>query len=205
VKILIATNNVSKFGVVVPLLKYAGLEGYEYIQPSEVGVTLDVDETGSLQNRARQKAAAAFESIKKLPILDEFYMFVGSDDGIRIERDKKTYTASKETTDRILSGRGIEVGDQVSIVRSFAFITKDSSAACTTRVPMVFLGNPQHVTRQEGTYPLEYVLAYKHIEAPIHMLSESTRNVLNQKYMAVAIRRTLAKLGVVSLSSYDDQ
>lgn len=193
-KILIATNNLSKFKVIEPLIKQTGLVNFDYARPEELGIEFNVTETGSLQNRARLKAVKLYDVLKASSKIDDVFMIVGSDDGIRIDDEKKTYSDSKMATDRILKGDRVKLGDSITIVRAFAFVSQNGDIkSCIARVPMVFIGNPGNIKRQEGVYPLEHVLAYIGSSKPIYSLDLKSRNNLNQKYMLPVIEKELGK------------
>jgi hypothetical protein len=194
-KIVIATNNLSKFEVIRPILMYSGLINYHFVRPENLGIELDVVETGSLRNRARIKAVEVYELLKSQGKLSDVYMTVGSDDGIRINIENKTYSDSKMATDRILKKDFVNIGDEITIVRAFAFVLQSGTIfSCITRIPMTFIGNPNNITRQEGVYPLEHVLAYKGTFTPIAKLDQETTDKYNQTYMLPKIKKVLSNL-----------
>lgn len=191
-KILIATNNPAKYKLVVALLNETSLRKYVFVSPTDLGISLKVQETGSLRNRALSKAIVASKLVKNMPDADEVAYFVGIDDGIRFDKHKKTYSDSKMATDRILKGGNINIGDNITIVRAFGFADqKGNVSTCISRVPMVYLGDQKKVKREEGAYPLEYVLAYKGQQKPIKQLEQDDKNIQNQKYMLKTISKTI--------------
>ncbi len=191
-KILIATNNHTKFNLVARLLKETPFKEYDFVCPADLGFNLNVREKGSLQNRALTKAGQARELVKKMEVTDDIAYFVGIDDGIRFVQDKTTHSDSKKATDRILKRENVHIGDSITIVRAFGFVDqKGNSLSCITRVPMTYIGNPNNIERKEGAYPLEYVLSYEHQQKPINQLSQDHKNIQNQKYMLKNISKTI--------------
>lgn len=195
-KTLIATNNTTKFELMRHVLRDAGIAG-EFVRPNDLGINKDVEETGSLENRAHQKAQALHDLLVNDPRGTDITLYVGIDDGIRIEKEGKTYAESYEATDRILAGDGVAPGDNITIVRAFAFITETGhSVTCTTRVPLYFLGNPQNITRAEGVYPLARVLAYHGSDVPAGDLNTNGDAAMTSTFSVTTIRQTLAKIGL---------
>lgn len=200
-KTLIATNNVTKFELMRYVLRDAGISG-ECIRPADLQIDKDVDETGSLENRAMQKASALRDLLRGDLRGEGIDLYVGVDDGIRIEKEGKTYAESYEATDRILAGDSIEIGDDITIMRAFAFITHDGKqTTCMTRVPLYFLGNPDNIKRDEGIYPLAQVLAYHGSRVPAGALESEGDAAMTSKFSIANLQEALSGLGIVQEQS----
>lgn len=159
-KILIATKNKDKFLIVSGMLKQLGLEKYKFVSLKDLGINEDVEEKSSVLNRAKQKADFFAKIIKKKKI-NGISAVLGKDDGIVLPGSKRIITNSKETTDKILTGKIISAGEIIIIASAYAlnFLDKNIRASCITKHPYIYLGNKENVKRKEGGYVLNYVVA----------------------------------------------
>lgn len=157
-KILIATKNKDKFHIVSDMLKNLGMIDLGFVDLRDLKIAQDIRESGSILDRAKQKARFYQEIVKKMDISD-IIAVLGVDDGIKLLNKKTTYRNSKHITDEILSGKLLSVGEVVTIVRAFALNSIDgkNNAVCVTNIPFVFLGNYKNINRMEEMYPLSYV------------------------------------------------
>lgn len=184
-KILIATRNRSKFTVTSELLR-AMLLDTTFVPLYESALEGDVDEQGSIENRAKQKAEFF---IQNLSAEEDFNAVLGIDDGFQVGDDEPTPN-SKEITDDILAGKW-PVGTPVLVLRAHALARKDGTCRVVTiKLPCVFMGNPDGVVREEGIYPLEKVLAPEGMQLP---WSQMPKEPL-AKFMLDHSRETLATL-----------
>lgn len=156
--ILIATKNRDKFEIVSGILSRLGSDKYKFVSLYDLDVADDVEEKGTIINRARQKADF-FEKIitkKKMP---DIIAVLGIDDGLILPGKKKASSNSKELTDAILSGKLVSAGDVVQLARAFALNVRGTNkrAVCTTGIPFKFLGSSWTIKRIEGKYPLNDV------------------------------------------------
>lgn len=54
--ILVVTKNKDKYRIVVDILVCSGFDKFQYCSLTEFNITEDMEETGSIENRAKQKA-----------------------------------------------------------------------------------------------------------------------------------------------------
>lgn len=180
-KILIATKNVNKFSIVSDLLKKAGLENYEFINLHDLSIEEDLEEKGSILNRAKQKADFFTEVIKKKKIND-IAAVLGKDDGLILPGRKKIFSNSKETTDQILEGKIILAGEIITVASAYAlnFLDKNIQKTCVIKHSYIYLGNKENIRRKEGMYVLNYVVGFLGSKKPLS--AESEEECLNYYY-----------------------
>lgn len=160
--ILIATKNLDKFRIVMDILKGIGLRTYSYVSLVDLQIEDEMEESGTIEDRARQKVIFYKEILKNKNLLTDIVAIIGVDDGIYIKKEGYHTAESKEITDQILSGLRLQKGDEIVIRRSyFAYIANaNEDFHCTTNVPFQFLGNPKGITRKDGKYPLSHVIGH---------------------------------------------
>ncbi|MGI8419928.1 MAG: hypothetical protein ACR2LN_04775 [Candidatus Levyibacteriota bacterium] len=184
--IVIATKNTDKFRIVVDILLGLGGTGFTYCNLKDLGITEEMEEKGTIEERAKQKVLFYKNFILDTMTPRDVVSIIGVDDGIYIEKEGKGTAQSKEITDLILSDSYLHRGDTVIIQRSyfayFPYSKKDFSIV--TNIPLQFLGNPKGITRKEGSYPLSHVLGHIGTETTIVDNSKESNiryNVLHSK------------------------
>jgi hypothetical protein len=126
----------------------------------DMNIDYDVEEVGTITQRAVQKAEIYWKYLIKNNLDKNFVAVIGIDDGIGLSKNDEGDPNSKELTDKILSGKFIEQGKNVWIKRAFAIYNDNlKSNFCVTSIPLTFLGNHVDAIREEGKYPLSKVLA----------------------------------------------
>jgi hypothetical protein len=153
--ILIATRNGDKFEIVSGMLKRLAMGNFGFVSLSDINISDEIKEMGTIANRAKQKADF-FEKIVMKNKNPEIIAVLGIDDGLILPGRKRANSNSKELTDAFLSGKLISVGDIVLLARAFALNVLNSrkSRTCITKIPFEFLGSSQTIKRIEGKYPL---------------------------------------------------
>lgn len=170
-KVIVATQNQDKFKIIQSLLSETGLNEAEYLSLKDLNIESQAEETGSLINRAEQKALFAAKTLIMNNI--SFDLIVGADDGMKLV-GKDTDENSKEITENILNNNLLKVGENLIIVRAFAFVNSKGEVAQSfeTEIPFKFIGNSKGITSQEFKYPLSYVLAPINKELSVKEMSD---------------------------------
>lgn len=177
-KVFISTNNKDKLQIVSAIFASHLPTNHQILSPRDIGYSKSVEEVGSIENRAKDKAKQAYLDLK-----EGFDLVVGIDDGIRIENENQTYAESQEATARILEGNMIYAGDRITVERAFHFITNAGlEISCNTRIPFIFLGNSNNIAMETDTYPLNYVLSYVEMSTPIASMSKEETDKLDIEY-----------------------
>lgn len=178
-EILIATQNKDKFRIVADILEGIGLHNYHYASLIDLQITEEMEESGTTEDRAKQKVLFYRELLDKKRLLQDVAAIVGIDDGILIKKERFHTAESKEITDQILSGRRVGIGDEIVIRRSYFAVNIKTGEEFnhTTDVPFQFLGNPERITRHSGKYPLSYVIG--HLDSNITVANNTTESNIN--------------------------
>ena len=156
--LLIATKNDDKYRIASSLIGKILFDNFSFQNLKNAGIDYDITEVGSILERAEQKATE-FWNILGNTNQNNYIATIGIDDGFSLIKDSEGDPNSKELTDKILNGKFIKQNDIIWLKRGFA-IYNDSIGlkSCLTSIPFVYLGNPDNISRQEGIYPLSYVL-----------------------------------------------
>lgn len=172
-KILIATKNKDKFIMVSGMLKKSGLEDFKFINLHDLNIQEDIEEKGSILNRAKQKADFFSDIIFKMKIID-IMAVLGVDDGLVLPGSKKIISNSKETTDRILEGKIISDGEIITIAKAYALNLPDinTQKTCISSIPYIYLGNKENIKREEKGYILSYVVGMLGSKSPLSAASD---------------------------------
>lgn len=160
--ILIATHNKDKFNTVRRMLENVSNNKFTFINLNDLEINRDVEEIGNIIERAEQKARLVIDLVK-----DKVEAVIGIDDGIKIKGTITTET--KKEADKILAGDYLELGELAPIIRGYFIIntkTKNTES-CLTEIPFKYVGNENKIKREEGKYPLSYVLARIDSSKPI--------------------------------------
>lgn len=192
--ILVATQNEDKFLIVVDILKGIGLQKYNYASLIDYNVTEDMEESGTSEERAKQKALFYKNICEKRNLLENILAIIGVDDGIFIKKEGSGTAESKEITDQILSGSRINIGDEIDIRRSYFFtnIKTKEEFSCTTNIPFQFLGNQNGITRQSGKYPLSYVIGQLNSDVKVSDNADqknTTYNIIHSQELLPILRK----------------
>lgn len=171
-KILIATKNNDKFLIVAGLLKRAGLKDHSFVTLRDLDIREDIEENGSILNRAKQKADF-FEKIILRNRIAGIEAVLGVDDGLKLPGRKRIISNSKEITDRILKGEIIPAGEIITIASAFVLKvpSKNIQVACVTGIPYVYLSNKENLKREEGKYVLNFVVGFLGGKKPLSAMS----------------------------------
>jgi len=160
-KYLVATKNLDKYEIAKGLLAdILSNSDCCFCNLKDLDVHYEITETGSIEERSRQKSAVFWEYIKKdKQIAEDICASVGIDDGFGLSRDEEGDPNSKQLTDKILTGHYLKEGELIWLKRGFAVCgEKLKLKSCLTSIPFVFLGNRSNIKREEGKYPLSSVL-----------------------------------------------
>ena len=154
-KILIATHNKDKYEIVRHLIKKCNYD-FVFHSLSDLNIDDEVEETGGVKDRAKQKAEFYWNIVKDNFDID---CVIGIDDGIDFTAQGEGKANTKEITDKILHNNFLEKGKWVWIKRAYAVVGANLDLRVFfTSIPFIFLGNEEGITREEGKYPLSYVL-----------------------------------------------
>jgi hypothetical protein len=156
--ILVATNNNDKYQSISALLEGVFPDKYIFNSLTDISISLDFIETGSIVNRALYKANLCWEYLKETNH-KEYYISIGVDDGFSLEKENEGNSNSTLITDNILSGKFLRINETIWLKRGIAYCNDKSQGAIITTTPLVYKGNPNNIERIENTYPLRYVLA----------------------------------------------
>jgi len=158
-KLLIATKNIDKYKIVTSMLDKILLNKFSYSNLTNLNIDYDVEEMGTITERAVQKAKTYWKYLIENNLVKDFSAVIGVDDGIGLSKDDGGNPNSKELTDKILSGKFIEQNKNVWTKRAFAIYNDNLVKSCLTSIPLTFLGNHDNTIREDGKYPLSKVLA----------------------------------------------
>jgi hypothetical protein len=158
-KILIATKNDDKFAIAKALIDNVFPERFEFIGLNDIETDFDIEEIGSIEDRARDKARTYWTELNRLNKLNEMYAAVGIDDGFSASADAPGDPNSKELTDKILSGAYLVKDETIWLKRAFAVANDELGIlSAMTSIPFRYLGNSRGIVREEGVYPLSRAL-----------------------------------------------
>lgn len=173
-KILIATQNISKFDIITKMIKSIIEEEIEFKNLNQYADFNDVEEKGSNIDRAKAKAYNA-----KKQINEEFDAILGIDDGI-ILKDVE-YVAVKEHLYDIIVGNNIKIGETLFITRAYYLITKNNEDSyCFNKIPYVVRKKLSELI--PGGYPLNDVISTIDNNNVLSSMDEESLNNYFLKY-----------------------
>lgn len=159
--ILIATKNKDKFRTVSKILSHLHLGNFRFVDLHDLGVEDDIEERGSIIERAKQKADFYGGIVYKNKV-SNVNAVLGIDDGLKLYGNEEILCNSKEITDGILSGKKIKKGDVIIVARAYALKPAKGikTHTCITEIPFQHIGNSEKIKRIEEIYPLNHVLGF---------------------------------------------
>lgn len=176
-KILIATRNKEKYGVVSKLI--AGVLPYkiEFFSINDLNIEItDQKEAGTIEERATQKAFNVYNNLTT----NIFDYVVGVDDGILMKNE--LHENIKDYLDVIINHDYLKSGEIVCIVRAFAFINRLGEVnTITTRIPFEYKKVSIPVNIVESTYPLSRVLTP--LGNPSTTVTDMNEDEISQYYL----------------------
>lgn len=155
--VLIATQNIEKAAIIEALLRRAGLKNDKFLNLLDVNVNIQVEERGSVLDRAIDKANYAKDNVD----LNKFNidLIVGSDDSFK-DNKGNIRTDSKEFVDDVLNKNLLQIGETVNLVRAMSFINKEGEiSTLETEIPFSYIGLKYKDKIRDYSYPLSYVFA----------------------------------------------
>lgn len=183
--ILVATRNNDKFDVIKSMFT-ACVPDIHLVSLAETKLLGEVQERGSILDRAIAKANYFSEQITKQGIAASFDGVLGIDDGFRINNgiddpDSETIAGA------ILAG-AYPIGTSVTVVRAFALLKQHQDVRiAVTYIPFIFMGNPKNIRPKKKSYILSYVLAPAGSDRVNEELSREQRTAYNLKYSKKAL------------------
>ncbi len=87
---------------------------FEFMNLKELGINDEVEEDGTIEELARQKAKFYFQ--KTAEIGREFDYILGADDGIEIPGIVESTTETKKIVSQIINQNLIQIGQRVNIL-----------------------------------------------------------------------------------------
>lgn len=172
-KVLIATQNKSKFDIISKMIKSILSGEIEFKNLNEYPNFEDIEEIGNNIERAKAKAYNA-----KKQINDEFDVILGIDDGIILKNVE--YTAVKEHLYDIIVGDAIKIGEMIYITRAYYLIAKDNKESyCFNKIPYVVRQKLNDLN--QGGYPLNDVISTINDDI---VLSDMTEEELNDYFLS---------------------
>lgn len=154
--ILLATQNESKIKLLTKLITDVCGE-FKFINLKELGIDDEVLETGTIEERAKDKAQ--FYLQKAMKIGHEFDYVLGSDDGIEIPGIIAPTAETKKIVSQIINQNLIQSEQEVNILRAFCFISKFGRKELVTKIPLKYIGDEQ-IAKITGKYPLSFLLSH---------------------------------------------
>lgn len=154
--ILLATQNEAKVKLLTKLITDVCGE-FEFVNLKELGIEDEVEESGTIEERAAQKAKFYFQ--KTAEIGREFDYVLGSDDGIEIPGIVQATAETKKIVNQIINQNLIQIGQSVNILRAFCFVSKHGLKELVTKIPLKYIGEFQ-IAKITGKYPLSFLLSH---------------------------------------------
>lgn len=136
--ILLATQNEAKITLLTKLITDVCGE-YEFANLKELEINDEVEESGTIENRAEQKSKFYYQ--KAMEIGREFDYVLGADDGIEIPGIVPPTAETKKIVHQIINDNLIQIGQSVNILRAFCFISKDGKKELVTKIPLKYIGD----------------------------------------------------------------
>ena len=176
--ILLATKNQDKIKLLSKLISdiYTA-KNFSFKTLEDFNIVQDVEESGDIADRAKQKAAFYFDLLREKVKYSKVNYVLGVDDGIEIKKLGNKTPETKKMVDLIINDNLLKVGDVVSIIRAYCFIKikTGEEKSIITEIPFKFIGNEKQIKRIEGKYPLSYLLS--HLDKDIAIVDTSEQEV----------------------------
>ena len=176
-KILIATQNNSKFNIISKMIKSILGENIELKNLNEYKDYKDEIEIGDNLNRAKQKAYNAKNQLK-----EEFDIILGIDDGIIL--NDVEYVSVKDKLYDIVVGDKYPIGETIYITRTYYLINKDNvETYVLNKIPYIIQKKLKQINLVG--YPLNDVIST--IDNDI-VLSSRDEEELNEYFLKYSIK-----------------
>jgi hypothetical protein len=156
--------------------------GFEFANLKELEIEDEVEESGTIENLAEQKAKFYFQ--KAVEIGREFDYVLGVDDGIEIPGIVPPTAETKKIVSQIINQNLIQIGQSVNILRAFCFISKDGKKELVTKIPLKYIGDDEQIAKITGKYPLSFLLSHIDKNQAIADTADEQITVYNLKYSA---------------------
>jgi inosine/xanthosine triphosphate pyrophosphatase family protein len=177
--ILLATQNEAKIKLFSKLITDVCGE-FEFVNLKELGIEADVLESGTIEERARQKAKFYFQKTAEMG--HGFDYVLGSDDGIEIPGIVGANAETKKIVSQIINDNLIQIGQSVNILRAFCFVSKLGLKELITKIPLKYIGNKEQIAKITGQYPLSFLLSHIDKNQAIVDTSVEQITIYNLKY-----------------------
>ncbi len=155
--ILLATQNESKIKLLTKLITDVCGE-FKFVSLKELGINDEVEETGTIEERARQKAKFYLQKVTEMG--HDFDYVLGADDGIEIPGIAEATAETKKIVNQIINQNLIQIGQSVNILRAFCFISSLCQKELITKIPLKYIGNDEQIAKITGKYPLSFLLSH---------------------------------------------
>jgi hypothetical protein len=142
---LVATKNKDKYKIAKALLEKIFPGRFSFASLIDIGITEEIDELGSIEDRARQKPEFYRNCADKQFPQKEISAVVGIDDGFGITEADEGDPNSKELTDQILSGSYLAEGKTIWLKRAFAISNDNGTRSIMTSIPFAFRGYAKNI------------------------------------------------------------
>jgi len=172
--VIIATSNPDKFNQISKILSSLELQTNKFLSLADLDINNDQNETGSMLERAKQKALFCLSKIKP-ENLNQYLCIVANDTGTHLPTLNIETEESKKIASQILAGELIKPSDPINYVYTYAFILLPSQKlmTATAEVPFTYLGNPKNITLEEGKNTMNLVKAIPGQTVPHNQIPES--------------------------------
>jgi hypothetical protein len=159
-KVIIATSNQDKFIQISNILTSLKINSNEFVNLTDLNITNDEEETGSIMDRAKQKALNCLSKLSEADY-SKYLCIVSNDTGTSLPTLNIKTAESKKIASQILSGELLKTGDPINYVYSYAFILLPSKKMLTAEaeIPFTYLGNPKNLVLTEGQNTMNLVKA----------------------------------------------
>ena len=155
-EVVISTGNPNKFNQISHILTSLNVKADRFVSLSELGITNDESESGTIMDRALQKAKFCLGKVSV-----DCGCIVGNDVGTRLPTVGIETTESRQLVDEILAGKHLKAGDPINYVYAYAFILLPNQKILTAQaeIPFTYLGNPLGLKRIDGQNTMNQVKA----------------------------------------------
>ena len=177
-KILIATKNKDKFGIVTKILDKISNESYEYYSLYDINTLEKNDkEKGNIEERAYNKANQIYSCIEE----NDFKYIIGIDDGIKMKGHLRENV--KDYIEDIVNNKYLSEGEQVEIVRAYCFMDrKGKYKIITTEIPFQYKKYNGKLKIEENSYPLGNVLSPLNFDKTVAQMDKNENIQYYLKY-----------------------
>ncbi len=187
--IIVATTNPGKFNQISKVLVSLGINNTQFLSLADLGILNGPVETGSIQDRATQKAQFCLSQIKPLGLAN-YKFIVANDTGTRLPTLNLDTAESKKIAQEILEGELLQPGDPLNYIYSYTFISLPSQKLYTAQVevPFTYLGNPQKIKFTEGQNIMNEVKAIPGQTIPHSQVDEIEVIKYRLKYLTPVLK-----------------